>query len=117
MKVLVIDDKPEITFVISEFLNSKGIASDITNDPIEGLRKTREERYDAILLDILMPEFNGIDFIHTLERERKLVEQKIVVFSGLSLQDMEIDYLLKKKGVHGFIKKPINFSKLLNSIA
>ena len=116
MKVLVIDDKEEVTDLISEFLNSKGIENDITNDPIIGFKKTKEERYDFILLDILMPEFSGIDFIHGLEREKRLQDQKIIIFSGLSLSDMEIEYLLKKQGVYGFIRKPINFNKLLVSI-
>ena len=116
MKVLIIDDDQEITCLISRYLNSKGIDNDVANDPIDGLKRIKEENYDTVLLDISMPEFSGIDIIHTLEREKRLQDQKIVIFSAISLTDMEIHHLLKKEGVQVCIKKPIALNKLLTSI-
>ena len=116
MKVLVIDDNQEITCLLSRYLNAKGIENNVTNDPIDGLKKIKEENYDTVLLDISMPEFSGIDIIHTLEREKRLQNQKIVIFSAISFTDMEIHHLLKKEGVEMCMKKPINLDQLLTSI-
>ena len=116
MKVLIIDDDQEITCLISRYLNSKGIDNDVANDPIDGLKRIKEENYDTVLLDISMPEFSGIDIIHTLERKKILQDQKIVIFSAISLTDMEIHHLLKKEGIQVCIKKPIALNKLLTSI-
>lgn len=117
MKVLIIDDNPDITSLISKYLESKGIENQVTNDPVVGLRKIQEERYDTILLDISMPEFSGIDIIHTLEREKKLQDQKIVIFSAVSFTESEVHHLLQKEGVEVCIKKPIKLNKLLTSLS
>ena len=116
MKVLVIDDNQEITCLISRYLKSKGIDTDFSNDPMDGLKKIKEENYDTILLDISMPEFSGIDIIHTLEREKKLQDQKIVIFSAISFTDSEIHHLLQKEGVQVCIKKPVKLDSLLTTI-
>ena len=116
MKVLIIDDNQETTCLLSKYLNAKGIENNVTNDPIDGLKRIKEENYDTVLLDISMPEFSGIDIIHTLEREKRLQDQKIVIFSAISFTDMEIQHSLKKEGVEFCIKKPIKLDQLLTSI-
>ena len=80
------------------------------------LKRIKEENYDTVLLDISMPEFGGIDIIHTLEREKRLKDQKIVIFSAISFTDSEIHHLLQKEGVQVCIQKPIELNKLLTSI-
>ncbi len=117
MKVLIIDDNQETTCLLSRYLNSKGIDNNVTNDPIDGLKRIKEENYDTVLLDISMPEFSGIDIIHTLERERKLKDQKIVIFSATAFTDSEIHHLLQKEGVQVCLKKPLQLNKLLTVIS
>jgi DNA-binding response OmpR family regulator len=116
VKVLIIDDNQETTYLLSKYLNAKGIENIVTNDPIDGLKKIKEENYDTVLLDISMPEFSGIDIIHTLEREKRLQDQKIIIFSAISFTDMEIHHLLQKEGVQVCIKKPMNLNNLLTAI-
>jgi DNA-binding response OmpR family regulator len=116
VKVLIIDDNQETTYLLSKYLNAKGIENIVTNDPIDGLKKIKEENYNTVLLDISMPEFSGIDIIHTLEREKRLQDQKIIIFSAISFTDMEIHHLLQKEGVQVCIKKPMNLNNLLTAI-
>ncbi len=117
MKVLIIDDNQKITCLLSRYLNSKGIDHHVANDPIDGLKRIKEENYDTVLLDISMPEFSGIDIIHTLERENRLKDQKIIIFSAISFTESEIHHLLQKEGVQVCVKKPIKHNKLLTSIS
>ena len=116
VKVLVIDDNQNTTCLISKYLNAKGIDNTVTNDPTDGLKKIKEGNYDKVLLDISMPEFSGIDIIHTLEREHRLQDQKIIIFSAISFTDSEIQYLLQKEGVQVCLKKPINLNTLLTTV-
>jgi CheY-like chemotaxis protein len=116
MKVLIVDDNQDTTCMLSEFLKAKGHENIITNDPLAGLDLIKEEHYDAILLDISMPEFSGIDIIDSLEREKILHDQKIIIFSAIAITDSQIKYLLKKDGVEACIKKPIELEKLLTAI-
>ena len=116
MKVLIIDDNQETTCLISKYLNAKGIDNTVTNDPIEGLKKIREGNYDKVLLDISMPEFSGIDIIHMLEREHRLQDQKIIIFSAISFTTSEIHHLLQKEGIQVCLKKPIKLNTLLTTV-
>ena len=117
MKVLIVDDNQDITDLLSRYLNSKGVETKVTNDPQEGLKKIKEENYDSVLLDISMPEFSGIDIIHTLEREKRLQDQKIVIVSAISFTDSEIHHLLQKEGVDLCLKKPIKLNNVLTAIS
>ena len=116
MKVLVVDDNKDVTDLLSRYLKSKGIENTVTNNPLEGLRRIKEQSYDAVLLDIHMPDLSGIDIIHTLEREKILKDQKIVIFSAAAFTDSEVQHLLQKQGVQSCIKKPIMLEKLLTVI-
>ena len=117
MRVLIVDDNQDVTDLLSKFLNSKGIENVVSNDPLEGLTKIKQEKFDKVLLDISMPDFSGIDIIHTLEREKKLQEQKIVIFSAVSFTDREVHDSLQKDGVQLCLKKPIKLDKVLTAVA
>jgi DNA-binding response OmpR family regulator len=117
MKVLIIDDNQDITDLLSRFLKAKGIENISTNDPFVGLDLIKNEKYDVILLDMSMPEFSGIDIIDTLDREKLLQDQKIIIFSAISLTSSQISGLLKKEGVYRCLKKPLELDKLLTVIA
>jgi DNA-binding response OmpR family regulator len=116
MKVLMVDDNQDITDLVSKFLNAKGFENVVTNDPLEGLELIKNEKYDAILLDIAMPEFCGRDIICALEKENILKDQKIIIFSANAFTEREIDDLVKKEGVMCCLKKPIALNKLLTVI-
>ena len=80
MKVLLVDDNPDITGLLSKFLKAKGYENIVTNDPKDGLDRIKNEKYDIVFLDIHMPEFSGLDIIQALEAEQILKDQKIIIF-------------------------------------
>jgi DNA-binding response OmpR family regulator len=116
MQVLIVDDNQDITGLLSRFLKAKGIENRVTNDPLDGLERIKENQYDVVLLDISMPEFSGIDIIKTLEKEKILKEQKIIIFSATAFTTTQINDLLKKEGIQGCLKKPIQLNELLTAI-
>jgi len=116
MKVLIIDDNQGVTELLSTFFKAKGLDSIVTNDSRQGLELIKEKKYDAILLDISMPEFSGIDIIKALEREKILKDQKIHIFSAVAFTTGEIQKLLEKEGIQGRLKKPVQFDQLLSAI-
>ncbi len=116
MRVLLVDDNQDITCLLSKFLKAKGFDSVVANDPRDGLERIKEEKYDVVLLDIFMHGFSGIDIIQTLEREKILKDQKIVIFSAIPFTTIQINDLLKKDGIQGCLKKPIRLDELLTAI-
>ena len=117
MKVLIVDDNPEISYPLSTYLNSEGIENKISTEPIEALKKIREGDYDTVLLDISMSEFRGINIIHTLGMEKRLEDQKLVIFSANSFTDCEIPQLLQKESLQVCVTNPVPQDKVLSSIA
>lgn len=115
MKILVIDDNQEITQPLSKFLTVKGHDCTVLNDGRNGLTLLQKQRFDVVLLDLAMPEFSGYDVIDALEKDDKLKENMIIVFTALVLKNGEVDELIKR-GVHTCIKKPVKLDLLLKTI-
>jgi CheY-like chemotaxis protein len=114
MKILLVDDNPEITSLLSSFLNAKGYENVIANDPKDGLERIKNENYDVVFLDIMMPEISGLDIIQVLESENILKDQNIIIFSAYNFTENEISDLLKKDGIRACLKKPIQLNELLS---
>jgi len=116
MKVLIVDDNEDITDLLSKFLETKGFETVVTNDPMEGLRHIQEELFDVILLDIKMPGFNGLQIIATLATDEILQDQNIFIFSANFGHDNQVKNLLRRDGINGCLKKPIQLYELLTAI-
>ena len=117
MKLLVIDDNKETTTMLSKFFDAKGLTTVVTNDPMEGLKHIREDHFDVILLDIMMPIISGIGIIELLATDDTLKDQNILIFSGSNLPNVQVKNLLRKDGVNGFLKKPVDLNELLQAVS
>ncbi len=115
MKILVIDDNQEITQPLSKFLTVKGHDCTVLNDGRSGLTLLQKQRFDVVLLDLAMPKFSGYDIIDALEKDDKLKENMIIIFTALAVKNEEVDDLIKR-GAHTCIKKPIKLDLLLKTI-
>ena len=116
MKILVIDDNEQTTTMLSKYFSAKGHTVTVTNDPMEGMNQIRREHFDVILLDITMPVVSGIGVIELLAGDGTLQNQNIFIFSGISLPEIQLKNLLRRDGVSGFLKKPMDLDKLLKAI-
>ena len=75
MKVLVVDDEPQVRAAVSEFLEFSGMEVLEATNGLEALLKVKRERPDAIVLDLRMPRLGGID---ALKRIRRLAPNILV---------------------------------------
>ena len=116
MKILVIDDDEQTTTMLSKFFNAKGFQTTVTNDPMKGLKHIRKEQFDVILLDISMPVITGIGIIELLAGEGTLKDQNIFIYSGATIPEIQLKNLLRRDGVNGFLKKPMELDKILKTI-
>lgn len=67
--ILVADDKANIRNLVREYLEAEGFRVFIASNGREALYAARQEKPDLILLDIMMPEMSGYDFIKTYRKE------------------------------------------------
>ncbi len=107
MKILGIDDNEDLLNLCETILTSDGHEFTGISNGREGLQAIRDEKFDAVLLDLSMPEFSGVDVIDALVKEGIMKKQKVVIFTGTSPTKKEIDLLLEK-GAHSVIKQPVD---------
>ena len=115
MKVCVIDDSRSFTVLLSKLLETEGHRVVTANGGRTGLFLLENNKYDATILDISMPEFSGIDVVDALNKSGRIKEQNILVLTASSLSDEEL-YKLKTKGVKGILKKPLELDSLVETL-
>jgi len=116
MKILIIDDNPVTTTMLSEFFDSKGFETEVTNDPTEGLIRIQQGKYDVILLDIKMPVISGLNIIQILATDEILQDQNIFIFSERLDSNNQIKDMLRRDGINGCLKKPMDLNEMLKII-
>ena len=115
MKVCIIDDNTSITGMFSKLLKMEGHEVVIANGGRAGFALLENDKFDATILDISMPEFSGIDVVDALNESGKIKEQKIVVLTASSVSNEELDKL-KGKGVREVLKKPLQLDSLVATL-
>ncbi len=115
MRILHVEDVPEISKVFADILATKNYDFDSVSDGRAGLELAVYKDYDLILLDMCMPKYSGVDFLLDLKHRRPSQLSKVVIVSGLEmtlLQERE----LSKLGIRSILKKPISVQILLSQI-
>ena len=116
MNILAIDDNEDILKLLDTVIAGEGHDFTQTLNGKDGIKLIEEQNFDAILLDLAMPEFSGLDVIESLKKSNKLKEQKIILFTASSATDKEIDVLLQNDGIKSCIRKPVDIDVLINKI-
>jgi len=107
MKILGIDDNEDLLNLCETVLTSDGHEfTGITNGR-DGLKAIQDKKFDVVLLDLSMPDFSGMDVIDALVKEGIMDKQKVVIFTGMSPTEKEIELFLEK-GAHSVIKQPVD---------
>lgn len=110
-KILIVDDDKDISELISVILKKEGIESDIINHPLEVLKRIKIQKYDLILLDIMMPEISGTELCSKIRDD---VECPIIFLSAKNeIVDKMVGYEL---GGDDYITKPFNNTELVLKI-
>jgi two-component system alkaline phosphatase synthesis response regulator PhoP len=68
-KIMVVDDKPELRTLLKSYLTQEGFDVAVAPDGREALFVARREKPDLIILDLMMPEMSGYDFLRAYSRE------------------------------------------------
>jgi signal transduction histidine kinase/FixJ family two-component response regulator len=113
MRILVIDDDQAVCEVFGEFLHEIGHEPVITHTAETALDTLREERPDAVLLDVCLPGMSGLDFMK-LEAVRDL-RVPILVISGRATESQAQEAM--KAGAFDFIGKPVALRRLQEALA
>lgn len=111
-KVLVVDDEKEFLDSISERMENRGYSVDTATSGPEALKKLDTESFDAIVLDFMMPEMDGLE---TLQRIRENhPELQVILLTGHATLDKGVEAI--KLGAMDFLEKPAKLELLTAKI-
>ncbi|WP_164714088.1 MULTISPECIES: response regulator transcription factor [Chitinophaga] len=113
-KILVVDDEADILEIISYNLKSAGYETVTAKDGLEAIQKAKIFRPDLIMLDIMMPNKNGIDTCRELRRLPEFKETMVLFLTALNDEKSEIEGL--NMGADDYIAKPIKPRLLVSRI-
>jgi two-component system, OmpR family, response regulator len=71
-RILHIDDDPELGDLLQQYLQGEGFDAHYCSDPLKGLELIGQMRFDLLILDVMMPEQNGLDTLKDLRRSHRL---------------------------------------------
>jgi len=108
--ILVIDDEPDIRGLMKEILEDEGYGVSIAENAERARQLKREQRPDVILLDIWMPDTDGISLLKEWY-EGGLMDSPVVMMSGHGSVETAVE--ATRLGAYDFIEKPVSISKLL----
>jgi two-component system OmpR family response regulator len=105
MRALVVDDDPTIRLLVKKLLEEGGFAVDEADTGEAGRVLAMVNEYDAIILDLVLPDGNGIPLVQALRR--KSLATPVLVLTGN--HDKEAVVLALDAGADDFLTKPIDF--------
>jgi len=112
MKICIIDDDRNTANTISKFLQMEGHQCVVIYDGRAGLDILEREDFDAVVLELSLPDFSGTDIIVKLEDTGRIKDHNICVYTASISGQRDYDYI-KNTGVREIIKKPIDLAILL----
>ena len=104
-KVLLIDDDPVITAVYEKQFKARNFDVHIANDGAKGLEAVKSFRPDAVLLDLSMPNVNGVQWLNEVRKDERFKSLPVVVFTSgtvgwqvKAVRNSDVTYVLSKEG-------------------
>ncbi|MGD2035924.1 MAG: response regulator transcription factor [Bacteroidales bacterium] len=112
MRILIIEDEPKVVAFLSKGLEENGYEVEIAYDGQIGERLAMNEHYDLILLDVIIPQFNGLELCKRIREKNQQVP--ILILTALGTTDDKVNGF--DAGADDYLVKPFEFKELLARI-
>src|ERR687885_1903924 len=109
MQVLLVEDDPRIARVVERALTDVGHHVEVARDGLEGLTSAERGVHDLLILDVMLPEMDGIDVARELRRQK--VGALILMLTALDAVPDRVKGL--DSGADDYLCKPFAFEELL----
>jgi putative two-component system response regulator len=110
--ILIVDDEPIILRSTASLLEGYGYAATCCDKSIDVVARIYDDKFDAVLTDIMMPDLSGIELLQ--EIQKLTIEVPVILMTAYADLDTAIDAI--KCGAFDFITKPFNPDLLLHTI-
>lgn len=113
-KILIVDDEPDIADVISYNLKKDGFRVTTASDGEEALNKIRKDKFDLVILDLMLPNIQGGELCRIMKNDPKTAGTPIIM---LTAKGEEVDRVIGlESGADDYITKPFSVRELIARI-
>lgn len=110
-KILVVDDETDVTELLAYTLRAKGFVVEALNDPVRAIGAARAFMPDLVVLDVMMPELNGIQVCRMLRADAKLKKVPVIFLTAKAEEGDRIQGL--ETGADDYVAKPFSTKELV----
>ena len=112
--ILIVDDSPTEMHVLTAMLEKNGFVVSTATSGEEGIEKSKSEKPDLILMDVVMPGMNGFQAARSISSESETSSIPIII---VSTKDQETDKMWGlRQGAKDYVTKPANEKELIAKI-
>ncbi len=112
--VLVVDDSPTDVHVLTEILKTQGYSVSVAQDGEEGVAKTKADKPDLVIMDVVMPGMSGFEATRAISKDPETSHIPVII---CTTKDQETDKAWGlRQGARDYIVKPINAKVLVQKI-
>ncbi|MEJ2038462.1 MAG: response regulator [Desulfosarcinaceae bacterium] len=111
-KVLLVDDEEKFLEMMAERMRARGMQVSTAASAAEAVRLAEEQSFDAIILDLKMPEMDGIEVLKMLKK--KSPDSQVILLTGHATVEKGIEAM--KLGAMDFLEKPADLNALTEKI-
>ncbi len=108
LRILVIDDDEDICLYLKDFLTGEGYRVTTVTKPLDALPEVREGRHQIVLLDVRMPDIDGVELL----REIRAVDSDICVIVMTAYPSVESAVDTMKADAFDYLRKPFELEQL-----
>lgn len=109
--LFVVDDDPAVTDYVAKQLSTDGYDVEVCNDSTVAVRRIRQLRPYAVLLDLMMPKVDGIEILATLKNDAELCDIPVIIVSFYDNREVVL-----KLGAAHYIEKPLSRDVLISKL-
>ncbi|RMG71697.1 MAG: sigma-54-dependent Fis family transcriptional regulator [Nitrospirae bacterium] len=109
INILVVDDEEPVRRLLKNELSRKGFRVEVSSNGKEALKKLRAESFDIVLLDIVMPELDGIGFLKKIKKDPS--SPSVIVLTGRATVETAVEAM--KQGATDYLSKPYKLEELV----
>ena len=114
-KVLIVDDDEDILASIRMLVDKMGLDVKTANNGMKAIEMLKKEKFDLVLLDILMPGMSGREVLKRIRSDSNLKNQKVIFTTVVQLSGAG-ESIIKELKPSDFIQKPVNVAEFKRKI-
>ena len=111
VRILVVEDQPEISSILIRYLQSENYLTDLAQDGFDALKRFNQQTYHLILLDVMMPGINGFEVLRDI---RNLSDVPVILLTAKGAEDDKISGF--DFGADDYIVKPFSPKELIRRV-